>query len=69
MDVDLDCRMRMSVLAQWSPSGTMLSMPVCFYNQMLRGLSLLNPEVYGCLLLENYCAAWHVVFFTVLHAI
>lgn len=46
-------------------------LPVCIYNQMLGGLSSLNPEVYGCLLLEDSCAAWHVVSFTatVLHGI
>lgn len=46
-------------------------LPVCIYNQVLGGLFLLNPEVYGCLLLENNCAAWHVVSFTatVLHGI
>lgn len=46
-------------------------LPVCIYNQVLGGLSFLNPEVYGCLLLEDNCAAWHVVSSTatVLHGI
>lgn len=72
MGVGLDCCVRMLGLACWNPSGPPgFPLPVCIYNQVLGGLSLLNPEVYGCLLLEDNCAAWHVVSFiaTVLHGI
>lgn len=53
------------------PLVVCFSLPVHIYNQMLSSLSLLNPEVHSCLLLEDNCAAWHVVSFaaTALHGI
>lgn len=66
-----------TAVSEWQFWHSRVPLVVCFslpgriYNQVLGGLSLLNLEVYSCFLLEDNCAAWHVVSFaaTALHGI